>query len=228
MAAPTVADRATATRRAREQSRAALPGRDRLHRARRRSRVLGALRRRQPDDPPDADLVDRPLAPLEAADPLPRPPLPGRHVRRPRQRALRPPDRGRRLRRHGVRRRRHRRHGRDRHRPGGGRGAVDGRRVRGAARRRAPGPRHRPVPVRLDHPGQRSQAGRPGRRSRCRLRRGRADDEGWHKYNAHYWRRDWPGFAAWFSGEARVHGAALDQGRSRTPSAGSSRPIPRR
>ena len=28
------------------------------------------------------------------------------------------------------------------------------------------------------------------------------DDEGWHKYNAHYWRRDWPGFAAWFSGEA--------------------------
>jgi pimeloyl-ACP methyl ester carboxylesterase len=28
------------------------------------------------------------------------------------------------------------------------------------------------------------------------------DDEGWHKYNAHYWRRDWPGFAAWFSGQA--------------------------
>ena len=44
----------------------ALPRRDRLHRARRRSRVLGALRRRQPDDPPDADVVDLPLAPLEA------------------------------------------------------------------------------------------------------------------------------------------------------------------
>ena len=84
----------------REQSRARLPGRDRLHRARRRSGVLGALRRRQPDDPPDADVVDRPLAPLEAADPLPRPPLPGRHVRRPRQRPLRPPDRGRGLRGH--------------------------------------------------------------------------------------------------------------------------------
>jgi pimeloyl-ACP methyl ester carboxylesterase len=27
------------------------------------------------------------------------------------------------------------------------------------------------------------------------------DDEDWHKYNAHYWRRDWPGFAAWFAGE---------------------------
>ena len=44
----------------------------------------------QPDDPPDADVVDRPLAPLEAPDPLPRPPLPGRDVRRPRQRPIRP------------------------------------------------------------------------------------------------------------------------------------------
>ena len=26
----------------------------------------------------------------------------------------------------------------------------------------------------------------------------RADSEGWAKYNAAYWRRDWPGFAAWF------------------------------
>jgi pimeloyl-ACP methyl ester carboxylesterase len=25
------------------------------------------------------------------------------------------------------------------------------------------------------------------------------DDDGWSKYNADYWRRDWPGFAAWFS-----------------------------
>jgi pimeloyl-ACP methyl ester carboxylesterase len=30
----------------------------------------------------------------------------------------------------------------------------------------------------------------------------RPDDEGWSKYNAHYWRRDWPGFAEWFSGDA--------------------------
>ncbi len=27
------------------------------------------------------------------------------------------------------------------------------------------------------------------------------DDEAWSKYNAHYWRRDWSGFAAWFTGE---------------------------
>jgi pimeloyl-ACP methyl ester carboxylesterase len=27
------------------------------------------------------------------------------------------------------------------------------------------------------------------------------DDDGWHKYNAPYWRRDWSGFAAWFAGE---------------------------
>ena len=27
------------------------------------------------------------------------------------------------------------------------------------------------------------------------------DDDGWSKYNAHYWRRDWPGFAAWFAGD---------------------------
>lgn len=27
------------------------------------------------------------------------------------------------------------------------------------------------------------------------------DDEGWSKYNAHFWRRDWAGFAEWFAGE---------------------------
>ena len=27
------------------------------------------------------------------------------------------------------------------------------------------------------------------------------DDEGWHKYNEHFWRRDWRGFAEWFAGE---------------------------
>ncbi len=26
-------------------------------------------------------------------------------------------------------------------------------------------------------------------------------DEGWAKYNRHYWQRDWPGFATWFFGE---------------------------
>ena len=27
------------------------------------------------------------------------------------------------------------------------------------------------------------------------------DDDDWNKYNAHYWRRDWAGFATWFAGE---------------------------
>lgn len=26
-------------------------------------------------------------------------------------------------------------------------------------------------------------------------------DDGWAKYNRHFWRRDWPGFATWFFGE---------------------------
>ena len=26
-------------------------------------------------------------------------------------------------------------------------------------------------------------------------------DDGWAKYNVHYWRRDWPGFAQWFASE---------------------------
>ena len=70
------------------------------------------------DDPAHADVVDRPLAPLEGADPLPRPALAGRDVRRPRQRPIRPPGRRRRVRRHGVRRRRRRGPGRDRRRSG--------------------------------------------------------------------------------------------------------------
>jgi pimeloyl-ACP methyl ester carboxylesterase len=27
------------------------------------------------------------------------------------------------------------------------------------------------------------------------------DDDDWHKYNEHFWRRDWRGFAEWFAGE---------------------------
>ena len=44
-----------------------------------------------------ADVVDRPLAPLEDADPLPRAPLPRAHIRRTRKRPLRSPVRARRL-----------------------------------------------------------------------------------------------------------------------------------
>jgi pimeloyl-ACP methyl ester carboxylesterase len=28
----------------------------------------------------------------------------------------------------------------------------------------------------------------------------RSEDGPWGRYNAHFWRRDWPGFAAWFVG----------------------------
>ena len=42
-----------------------------IHRARRRARVLGVLRARRDDRPAAADLVARPLAPVEGPDPLP-------------------------------------------------------------------------------------------------------------------------------------------------------------
>ncbi len=67
-----------------------LPGRVRLRRARRREAPLRGLRLGRADRLPPADLVDHPLAPLEDADPLPRPALPRAHLRRPRQRPLRP------------------------------------------------------------------------------------------------------------------------------------------
>ena len=45
------------------------------------------------DVPAAADVVDHPLAAVEGADPVPRARAPRRHLRRPRQRALRPPGR---------------------------------------------------------------------------------------------------------------------------------------
>ena len=57
--------------------------------ARRCRRALGALRRRRADDPAAADVVDHPVAALEAAGALPRPPAPRGHVRRPWQRPVR-------------------------------------------------------------------------------------------------------------------------------------------
>ena len=87
-----------------------------LRRARRRPRLLRGLRRGRADGPAAADLVDHPLAPLEDADPVPRAPLPGGHLRRARQRPLGPPAGARGVRRARVRRRRARGDGRDRHR----------------------------------------------------------------------------------------------------------------
>ena len=50
------------------------------------SGLLRGLRRGRADGAPPSDVVDHPLAPLEDADPLPRAPLPGGHLRRARQR----------------------------------------------------------------------------------------------------------------------------------------------
>ena len=84
---------------AREQTPRALARPGGLRRARRRADLLRGLRQRRADGAAAADLVDHPLPPLEDADPVPRAPLPGAHVRRPRQRPLRPAGRARRLRR---------------------------------------------------------------------------------------------------------------------------------
>ena len=56
---------------------ARLPDETGHRRARRRPGALGGLRARRAGDPAAAHVVDRPLAPLEGADPLPRAALPG-------------------------------------------------------------------------------------------------------------------------------------------------------
>ena len=88
-----------------------IPGSDRLHRTRRRARLLRGLRNGRTDGDAVADLVDRPFALLEGADPLPGQAHAGGDVRRPRQRALGPAGRRPRVQRERVRRRRARRHG---------------------------------------------------------------------------------------------------------------------
>ena len=93
-----------------------LPGRGGVRRARRRSCLLRGVRARAADGPPAADVVDHPLAPVEGADPVPRAPLPCGHVRRTRQRPLRPAVGAGGVRRARVRGRRVGRPGRDRDR----------------------------------------------------------------------------------------------------------------
>ena len=63
----------------------------RLRRLGRRPHRLRGVRPGRGDAPPPPALVDRPLAVLEGAGPLPRPPLPRHHVRPARQRPLGPP-----------------------------------------------------------------------------------------------------------------------------------------
>ena len=93
-----------------------LSGRGRLRRARRRADLLRVVRRGRAHRAVPAHLVDHPLEALEGADPLLRAPPQGAHLRRARQRALRPAARHRRLRRSPVRGRHPRRDGRHRDR----------------------------------------------------------------------------------------------------------------
>ena len=115
----------------------------RRRRAGRRAAALGGVRRGCADDRPAADVVDRPLPSLEVAGALPRPPPPGRHVRRARLRPVGPPRRPRRLRLPGVRRRRPHRARRHADRSRGGRRTVAGCGVEPRARRRRARPRAR-------------------------------------------------------------------------------------
>ena len=142
------------------------------------------------------DLVDRPLAPLEGADPVPGAPLPRRHVRRPRQRPLRPARAAPSLRARRVRRRRAGGDGRDR-RPSapslvgvscGALWAHDARRRPSRARARR----------RLHRPAVAARAGPPERERHGSFDEELDTDEGWAKYNRHYWPRDYRGFLEFF------------------------------
>ena len=143
-----------------------------------------------------ADVVDRPLAPLEDADPLPRAALPRAHVRRSRQRPLGPPIRARRLPRGGVRRGRARGDGRDRDRARGRWCRCRAARNDRCCSRRA---------TRSGSTGWCSSR----RRCRChsatpRLKAMREFDEprddyiGWGKWNRHYWVEHYEDFLEFF------------------------------
>ena len=127
-----------------------LPRRAGLHRARRRTCVLGALRRGPADGPVAPDLDARALARVEGADRLPRPALPRGHVRPPGKREIGPTARSRALQRGRVRRGRARRDGCVRDRSGRdrlalARGAARVAAGHGAPRAGARGGVHRPV-----------------------------------------------------------------------------------
>ena len=147
------------------------------------------------DDPPPAAVVDRPLALLEGAGPVPRPPLPRRHLRRPRQRPLRPAAEHRALRAARCRR------------------ATRSRcSTRPASRTRAWRAlrlgRRRALLLAADTPS--ASAARSSCRPRCRSRRRCPSAqatrstrscrayEGWAKTNRHYWAQDYRGFLEFF------------------------------
>ena len=141
--------------------------------------------------------------------PVPRAPLPGRHLRRPRQRPLRPPHRADALRRGRVRRRRARRAGRDRAPSGRSSSSLSLRRAAVAAlaaehpeRVAASSSSHPALPLAPATPLLEGEARRSTRRS--------TPIEGWAKFNRHYWLRDYRGLPRVLL-RAVLHRAALDQ-----------------
>ena len=187
-----------------------LSGRRRVRRAGRGARLLRGLRLGRADDPAAPDVVDHPLAPVEGADPLSGPstiawsPTTGAATGAPTARPHLP----------GVRRARVRR------------------------RTRSPSSM-RPRPTRRCYSATRSvrSAGLPGRDRPPRARpsaqssSGRSypgggepipervvpwedeldTDEGWAKYNKHYWLRDYRGFVEFFFSLGCFRRAALDE-----------------
>ena len=123
-------------------------------------------------------------------------PLPRRHVRRPRERQVGPPARRRAVHRGRVRRRRARRDGRDGHRRR--RSSSASRAARCGARSLAADHPERVQGDRLHRPGRPARPGPPERAITSRFEEELDTDEGWAKYNRHYWLRDYLGFLEYF------------------------------
>ena len=195
---------------AREQTRARYPDSDRLRRARRRPGLLGGLRRGRADDPARADLVRSSTRGLEAADPLPRPATGGSS--RSTAAATAAPTGRRdpmRTRRRGVRR------GRLAVMDATGVAAAVARRV---CRRRGP---RRSLPPSIPSAcsgwsfiGPASPFGEPSSGRSASFEEHRTDDDGWRKYNVHYWRRDYEASSS--SSSASACPSRTRRSRSRT------------
>ena len=187
---------------------------------------LRGLRRRGADRDAAAGVVDRPLESVESADPVPCPPLPGRHVRRAWVWSIRPPGRRCGVHPRAIRRRHSRSPRSNRDRPavliGLSAGARWGVQLAGEYPDRVLGfvaiarPPHWFPTIQIA----------PLSHSTTRSSR-----RGWAKFNSHYWEHDYPGVRRVLH-RPDVHRNALDEAdrgrgrwgleidrpRSRTPS----------
>ena len=163
--------------------------------------LLGALRRRRADGSVRASVGDRPLAHLEDAGAVLRPPLPRRRLRSARQRALRAPAGPGRLLGDRVRRGHARGHGRERHRAK--RWSCRSRWARSA---RCSSPTLTPSACSASLSSLPRYGSCPITRcagaTRAVFEEELDTEEGWAKLNAHYWRRDFRGFLEFFFSNA--------------------------